>query len=115
MAKYPIYLGEEGTEQFTVTTLVNGEKIGEQSIHDPFIRSTVGLRGLRHAWNALTRGIKVQVSVNATEGAQRAIMMLDPIRLREETEQILAARERSREGYRRGDYDGSNMQTIGGR
>jgi len=90
-----MHLGETGTEQFTVTTRVDGKLIGQHSVHDPFIRTTVTLRGLRHAWRALF-GFKVQVSLDASEGAQRAIMTLDPYKLAKETELILAARaERS--------------------
>ena len=94
---YPVHLGEEGTEQFTVTTRANEKVIGQQSIHDPFIRSTIKLRGFEWAWKALFGGIKIQVSVDATEGAQRAIMTLNPLTLAEETEKILAYRKRARE------------------
>lgn len=98
------HLGEAGTEQFTITTTVNGEKIRTQAIHDPFIRCHTTLRGFRHAWNALTRGIEVVVFVNGTEGAQRAIMTLNPRQLHEDSEQIFADRARSREAHARGEY-----------
>jgi hypothetical protein len=84
-----MYLGEEGTEQFSVTTRVNGEQIGFQEIHDPFVRTTVKLRGWKHAWRALFGGLKIQVSVDASHGAQRAIMTLDPTRLQADTEEFL--------------------------
>lgn len=89
-------IGEEGTEQFNVTTRVNGEMIGEQKIHDPFVRTSVQLRGWRHAWNALFGGIKVQVSVDGSHGAQRAIMTLDPLLLQEDTENFLREMATSR-------------------
>lgn len=92
-----MHLGETGTEQFTVTTWVAGELIGEAKVHDPFIRTTIRLRGLKHAWRALF-GFTVQVSVDASEGAQRAIMTLDPYKLTKETEQILAERREARSG-----------------
>ena len=82
-------LGETGTEQFTVSTRVNGELIKAQPIHDPFIRTFIHLRGLRHAWNALTRGIKIQVAVDASHGAQAAIMTLDPRKLEDDTQLFL--------------------------
>lgn len=81
-------IGEEGTEQFTVTTRVNGDLIAELSIHDPFVRTTVKLGGWRHAWRAMFGGIKVQVSVGGTHGAQRAVMTLDPRVLQEDISAI---------------------------
>lgn len=90
-------IGEEGTEQFTVTTRVNEKLIGQQEIHDPFVRTVVKLRGWGHAWRALFGGIKVQVSVDGTHGAQRAIMTLDPRVLQEDTEQFLREMATSRE------------------
>jgi hypothetical protein len=82
-------LGEPNTEQFTVTTRVNGELIKAQPIHDPFIRTTTKMRGLRHAWNALTRGIEVTVAVDASHGAMLAIMTLDPRQLEDDTQLFL--------------------------
>ena len=100
-------LGEAGTEQFEITTRVNGLVVGEQKIHDPFIRTTVKLRGLRHAWNALFGGLKIEIALNASEGAQRAIMTLDPLELTAETERILEDRRRSREAHARGEVYGA--------
>ncbi len=73
-------IGEEGTEQFTVTTWVDGKKIGEQSIHDPFLHTTVKHKLSR--WDHLKqvfapKTIKVQVGVDGTHGVMRAIMALD--------------------------------------
>jgi hypothetical protein len=84
-----MHLGEEGTEQFTVTTRVNDEIIKEQPIHDPFLYTTVTLRGWKHAWNLLRGGIRVSVSVSGSHGAMRAIMSLDPHKLNEDTQQFL--------------------------
>lgn len=98
------HIGEDGTEQFTVTTRVNDEKIGEVKVHDPFIHTTVKLRGLKHAWNALFRGITVAVHTGGSEGASRAIMTLDPRKLQAETDQILFERAESRERHVRGEY-----------
>src|SRR6476620_10070821 len=80
-----VQLGETGTEQFEVKCRVNGEIVGDQKIHDPFIRTTVKLRGFRHAWNAIFGGIKIEIALDASEGAQRAIMTLNPIQLAQET------------------------------
>lgn len=99
-----MWLGESGIEQFEVETLLNGKRIGLQSVHDPFIRTTVKLRGFKHAWNALFGGLKIQLRLNATPGAQRVIMMLDPEVMQAETESILKAAKLSRE--RAGNYDG---------
>lgn len=89
-------LGEEGTEQFSIATRVNGKLIADQKIHDPFIRTTVRLRGLRHAWNALFGGIEVWVAVDGTHGANRAVMTLDPRELMSNTEDFLASCHESR-------------------
>lgn len=84
-------LGDEGTEQFTVTTRVNGKVIGEQEIHDPFAHTTVTLRGIGHAWRALFRGIKVQVDIGGTHRAISAVMQLDPNKMQAFTEEHLIA------------------------
>lgn len=108
----PVHLGEDGTEQFDITTRVNGKIVGAQKIHDPFIRSTVKLRGFGHAWNALFGGLKVEIAVNASEGASRAIMTLNPVVLAKDTEDILEQRRLSREAHARGDYSGSDCQST---
>jgi hypothetical protein len=94
-------LGESKTEQFIITTEVDGKLVKEQRIHDPFLHSktVVGISRW-DLFKALFRKqfeVKVEVSVRGTEGVQRAIMMLDPAKLQAETEQILADRARSRE------------------
>lgn len=91
-----MYLGEEGTEQFELTTRVNGKEIGRKKVHDPFHHTRVVMRGWKHAWNALTKGIEVNVSLDGSEGAQRAIMTLDPHALTEETRNILIERAEQR-------------------
>lgn len=93
-------LGEDGTEQFTVETRVDGKTIRVQPIHDPFISS--------HTFTSLSRWdhfkalfrkqwTKTEVIVRASEGAQRAIMTLDPEQLQRDTEDILEQRRISRE------------------
>jgi hypothetical protein len=104
-----MHLGEEGTEQFTVTTRLDGKQIGQQEIHDPFIRTSVRLRGFRHAWNALTKGLNIQVAVNGTHGAMRAVMTLDPYKLQDDTEDFLRDMAMRRaEGY--SDQNGMSVQ-----
>jgi hypothetical protein len=83
------HLGEEGTEQFTVSTRVNGELIKAQPIHDPFVRTSVRLRGIGHAWRALFGGIKVEVAVDGSHGAQSAIMTMNPRELEDRTQLFL--------------------------
>ena len=85
-------IGEEGTEQFTVSTRVNGEKVAEQKIHDPFIHSTVKhtLSRWEHFKQVFApKVITVQIAVDGSHGAMRAIMTLDPIRLQQDSEEWL--------------------------
>lgn len=94
------FLGETGTEQFTVETRVDGRVVKTQRIHDPFIRNTtvVGLTRFDHFLAIFKRRqIRVEVAVQGGEGAQRAIMMLDPYELQRESEEILERRKNSRE------------------
>lgn len=95
-----MHIGENGTEQFTVTTYLDGEIIRVQPIHDPFIRSTtVTVIGRWDAFKAIFRrkAFKIGVHVDGSEGVQRAIMTMDPEKLQGETEKILDQRRRSRE------------------
>lgn len=94
-------MGENGTEQFTITTQVDGKIIRSQPIHDPFLhnKTVVGVSRW-DLFKAIFRKqfeIKVEVSVRGTEGIQRAIMMLDPRELEKETQIMLAERAKSRE------------------
>lgn len=86
-----------GKPQFEVTTRVNDKEIGRQSIHDPFARTTIKLRGLRHAWNALTRGLKIEVAIDGTHGAVSAVMMLDPEHIEVDTAEFLTFQASRRE------------------
>ena len=94
------HLGEEGTEQFSVEVRVDDKTIKVQPVHDPFIYNTtvVGISRWDHFLAIFRlRTIKVQVSVWGSEGAQRAIMTLDPEQLARDTEEILEQRRISRE------------------
>lgn len=88
-------IGDTDTEQFNVETLVNGETVRLTRIHDPFIHTTVVTKLSR--WDHF-KGIfrppetKTQVVVRASEGAQRAIMTMDPVQLARDSEDILECR-----------------------
>jgi hypothetical protein len=70
-------LGEKNTEQFEVVTQLNGETVHRMKIHDPFVRTTTTIKGVKAAWDCLTNGLKVTTHVNGTHGAMRLVMMLD--------------------------------------
>jgi len=65
-------------------------------IHDPFMRHTVLMKGWKHAWNALFGGIKVEVAVDGSQGAQRAVMTLNPHALAADSVRMAEERMRSR-------------------
>lgn len=101
------HIGEEGTEQFTLETRVDGRTVNVHPLHDPFLTSTttVWLSRWDHFKAIFKKRIfTVQVKVRGTEGVQRAIMTLDPFKLQQETEAILEERRESRERHSRGDY-----------
>jgi hypothetical protein len=96
-------LGERGTEQFEINISLNGHKFPAQKLHDPFIRTRIGL-GRWALFKALFRKqFEVRVSLDGTEGVIHAILTLDPELLSRDTREILEARARSRE-----------IQTVGG-
>jgi hypothetical protein len=105
---YAMHLGEQNTEQFIVSTKVDGKLIREQRIHDPFIHNTtvIGISrwDLFKAMFKKQFEVKVQVCVEGSQGALRAIMMLNPVALQSDTESIIEGRRLSREAYARGDY-----------
>lgn len=76
----------EQPPQFTVTTTLNGEQIGAQEIHDPFVTTTtrVGLEDLRRLVEE-ERDLVVIVRVDGTRAAIRHVMQ--PIDLTPNTEQ----------------------------
>jgi hypothetical protein len=74
-------LGEEGTEQFTVETLLDGKQIALQKLHDPFTSTTVTI-GFRR-WETIKQLLrpsltKVQVIVRGSPSATARIMTMDP-------------------------------------
>src|SRR4051812_8361166 len=94
------HIGEEGTEQFTINTLVDGKVIRSQPIHDPFIHNTtvIDISRWEHFLSVfMPKTVKVEVSIRGSEGVQRAIMTLDPEQLAQDTRDILREREISRE------------------
>lgn len=85
-----------GKPQFTIITRVDGQLVKEQPIHDPFLHNKTEIYVSRwDLFKALFRRqykTTVEVSVRATEGAVRKIMMLDPKEIERETAEILAHR-----------------------
>ena len=95
-------LGEEGTEQFTVESRVNGVTINTQKIHDPFIWNTCAMTlGRWQAFLGIFKEltIRTETIIHGSEGARRAIMTLDPAKLQADTEEILKARAYAREHF----------------
>ncbi len=43
-------LGEPNTEQFEIITEVDKETVHRMKIHDPFVRTTTTIKGIRAAW-----------------------------------------------------------------
>jgi hypothetical protein len=99
-------LGEEGTEQFTVTSYIDDDGGGlrlirEQKVHDPFIHSTIisvltrwfCIRGL---FQKKHRTVKTQVCVRGSHGASARIMTMDPEELQRETDEWLVYAAKSR-------------------
>jgi hypothetical protein len=109
------HLGEEGTEQFTIETRVDGKTIRVQPIHDPFIFSksvTTTSRWGHFISIFKNRPVTIEIIVRASEGAQRAIMTLDPVKLQQETDAILEERREIRERNSRGDYSQDICSTL---
>jgi hypothetical protein len=109
-------VGENGTEQFTIKTRVDGKVIKEQPLHDPFLhnRTVVGISrwDLFKAMFRKQFTVTVEISVSGTEGVQRLIMTMDPKAVQAETDQILEQRRLSREAHQRGDYSGDRVMTA---
>lgn len=78
-------LGEPNTEQFEVTVRVDHKIVHNQKIHDPFVRTTTTIRGLKAAWRCLFGGLCVTTCVDGSHGAMSAVMMLDPIKLADDS------------------------------
>lgn len=100
MSKAKAQIGDAGTEQFAVAVVVDGKTIKTQPIHDPFICNTtvVGISRWDHFRGIFKpREIRVEVIVRGSQGAERAIMTLDPLQLAKDTEEILYERQQSRE------------------
>ena len=89
------HLGELGTEQFTLRTMVDGELVRDQPIHDPFIRSTTVTTFSR--WRCflgifIGLKVKVQISLDGSHAAVSRIMTMNPFDLERETREWEAAR-----------------------
>jgi hypothetical protein len=90
-------VGDPGTEQWTITVKRDGVLVGEQKLHDPFLHNTTTIAISRwDLFKALFRKqflTKIEVSLRATEGMQRRIMMMDPHEVAAESEAILEERK----------------------
>jgi hypothetical protein len=86
----------DGPEQFRIVVKKDGEVIHDIPIHDPFLHSktVIGISrwDLFKAMFKKQFEIKISMTVSATEGAQRAIMMLDVAQLEASTKEILEDR-----------------------
>ena len=94
--KNPSYLGEPGTEQFEITVRDDKKIISRLAVHDPFHRTHIRVRlGRWRAFCGMFRPIVANywISMSGSEGAQRAVMTLDPHRLAADTDQILLERK----------------------
>lgn len=89
-------LGEPNTEQFTVTTFLNDRQVSQQKIHDPFGRTTLIIGWLDLLKSLFQGRAKVQFGLHGSEGAQRAIMTLNPYELEKSTNEILDERRKAR-------------------
>jgi hypothetical protein len=88
-------IGEAGTEQFVLTTRVDGKLVSTQPLHDPFMRTTIktGLSRWDHFKNVFRpKPIVTEVMLDGSEGVVRAIMTMDPHILQVDTEMILEER-----------------------
>jgi hypothetical protein len=88
-------LGEVGTEQFSVRTMVDGELVRNQPIHDPFIRSiTVTTFSRWRCFLGIFVGlkVKVQISVDGSHAAVSRIMTMNPFDMERETREWEASR-----------------------
>lgn len=110
----PPYLGEEGTEQFTINYEVGGRQLSSQKLHDPFVTATVVL-----CWMDLLRGmlrghLRVRVTVTGTQAVQRRIMTMNPYKLQAEQAEWEAecAARAAAGGYLAGDGC-STVGTVG--
>jgi hypothetical protein len=90
-------LGETGTEQFTLEIEFTGHKFPAQQLHDPFIRTRIGISRWDLFKALFRKQFEVRIRMDGTEAVIRAIMTLDPEQLKRETEEIQECRRLSRE------------------
>jgi len=90
-------LGEPGTEQFEIRMSFNGRTFPPQKLHDPFIRTRIGISRWDLFKGMFCRQFEVKVEVSGTHMVQRHIMMLDPEQLALEEEHFLEQMRISRE------------------
>ncbi len=71
-------LGKEGTEQFEIHIDYNGRKFHAQKLHDPFIRTRIGVSRWDLFKALFYKQFQVNIRMEGTSMVQRHIMMLDP-------------------------------------
>lgn len=67
----------DNTKQFSYSIEVNGENIKRDDIDDPFITSTVVIKGFKAAFDALFKGIKIRFHVSGTRKAIANVFSAD--------------------------------------
>lgn len=60
-------------QQFQLVVYENEKPMSEQGLFDPFIRTTIQLKGWRAAWRVLFGGVTYKIHINGTREAVKAI------------------------------------------
>lgn len=89
--------GEEGTEQFTLHIEFNGRTFPAKLLHDPFIRTRIGVSRWDLFKALFTKQFEVRIRLEGTHAVQRAIMTLNPAQLARDEEEFLDQMRISRE------------------
>jgi hypothetical protein len=66
-------------KSYTVEVCEQNQRVSKQPIDDPFIRTTINLRGWRSAWRVL-RGLELTVVVSGTPERTADVMRLNHAR-----------------------------------
>ena len=90
-------LGEEGTEQFSLYIEFNGRTFPAKPLHDPFIRTRIGVSRWDLFKALFRKQFEVRIRLEGTHAIQRAIMTLDPGQLARDEQEFLEQMRISRE------------------
>lgn len=91
---------KDGEEQFSLMIHINNKLLVKHGMTDPFIHSTLWIAGWRDAWRCflaglgIGKGIVVNLTVNGSQAAEKAVMMLDPKAMDETNRQLDEERAR---------------------